>query len=593
MSAQAGTVDIDLAPDDGARLLERIAVLRRRLPLVLGTFATLASLTLLAAFLWPPTFQSTGIVLIEQQEVPEEFVRSAVTSYADQRVKMISQRVMTTANLLEIIRKYDLYSDRQRREPREKLLERMRDDIGLEMISADVVDPVQGRATKATIAFAVSYRSGDAERAAKVANELTTLYLNENVETRKQLAADTAQFLRQEAERVGKDVASLDQRIAAFKTQHADSLPERAQVNLQLMTRAEDDLREVETRLTSLEQQAVYLDAQLAQVRPNVATIGDNGQLVLSPEDRLRLLQTQLASARSLYQPDHPDVLRLEREVKGLQRQVGAQSANEEMVRQLAQAKSQLAQARTRYSPDHPDVRRLERLVASVEQAMQQSEQTAATLRDAERPDNPAYIQLQAQREAVNAERAALARERAQLRERVDGLERHLSSAPSIEREYSALLRDLQGAQVKYQEVRQKQMAAQLAQNLEAEQKGERFTLIEPPLVPEQPASPNRVLILVLGLLLSFAGAIGGALLVESVDGRVGGMTDVAALVGVAPLASVPWIELEEDRTRGRSRRHLALATLGLAAATGLTLVHFFYRPLDVLWLVVLRRVGL
>lgn len=595
MNAQTPTFDGATGEvAEGGNLLERFAALRRRSRQILTTLGTLLALTLLTALLWPPKYESTGIVLIEQQEVPEEFVRSAVTSYADQRVKMISQRVMTTANLLDIIRKYDLYPDRQRREPREKLLKRMRDDIGLEMISADVVDPTQGKATKATIAFAVSYLSRSPEEAAKVANELTTLYLNENIETRRQLAADTAQFLKQEADRVGKEVAELDQRIAAFKSANADALPELSQVNLQLMTRVEEELRGVETRMMALDQQALFLESQLAQVNPTAGAITDNGQRVLSSEDRLKYLKTQLASARSLYQPDHPDVIRLTREVAGLERELGGQNAGNELIRQLQETRKQLAQARARYSAEHPDVRRLERLVDAIEDAMRRSGQTAApVVVSSAKPDNPAYIQLRAQKDAVTTERAALARQRDQLRGRINDLTGRMSAAPGVEREYSALVRDLQGAQLKYQEVRQKQMAAQLAQNLETEQKGERFTLIEPPLVPEQPATPNRALILVLGSLLSIAAALAVAMLMESIDGRVRGSRDLAGLVGVPPLAVIPWVELEEDRKsrRGKWRIWLAGAVAGLL--TLLALIHFLYRPLDVLWSVVLRRLWL
>jgi uncharacterized protein involved in exopolysaccharide biosynthesis len=593
MNAHAQSVDVLPTEPEGGNLLERFAALRRRSPQILTTLGTLLGLTLLTALLWPPKYESTGIVLIEQQEVPEEFVRSAVTSYADQRVKMISQRVMTTANLLDIIRKYDLYPDRQRREPREKLLKRMRDDIGLEMISADVVDPTQGKATKATIAFAVSYLSRSPEEAAKVANELTTLYLNENIETRRQLAADTAQFLKQEADRVGKEVAELDQRIAAFKSANADALPELTQVNLQLMTRVEEELRGVETRMLALDQQALFLDSQLAQVSPTSGAVTETGQRMLSSEDRLKYLKTQLASARSLYEPDHPDVIRLTREVAGLERELGGQNAGNELVRQLQETRKQLGQARARYSAEHPDVRRLERFVDAMEDAMRRAGQTATPTVSTAKPDNPAFIQLRAQKDAVTTERAALARQRDQLRARVSDLTSRMSAAPGVEREYSALARDLQGAQLKYQEVRQKQMAAQLAQNLETEQKGERFTLIEPPLVPEQPATPNRALILVLGSLLSVAAAIAFAMLVESVDGRVRGSRDLAGIVGVPPLAVIPWVELDEERKsrRGRWRIWLAAAAAGLLAL--LALVHFLYRPLDVLWSVVLRRLWL
>jgi uncharacterized protein involved in exopolysaccharide biosynthesis len=59
-------------------------------------FGVVLMLALLLAAFWPATYRSTGTILIEQQEIPEDFVRSAVSSYADQRVQVISQRVMTS-----------------------------------------------------------------------------------------------------------------------------------------------------------------------------------------------------------------------------------------------------------------------------------------------------------------------------------------------------------------------------------------------------------------------------------------------------------------------------------------------------------------
>lgn len=593
MNAQAQAVEPTALPAPGASLAERAAVLRRRVRPMLGAFVVTLAVTLVTAFAWPARYRSAGIVLIEQQEVPEDFVRAAVTSFADQRVRMISQRVMTTANLLEIIDKYDLYPERRRREPREKLLERMRGDIGLEMISADVVDPRQGRPTKATIAFTVSFESQSAAQAAKVANELTTLYLNENLQTRKQQAAETSGFLKAEAERVGAELADIDRRIANFKSEHADALPELSAVNIQLMTRADEELRGIETRVNSLSQQIVYLDAQLAQIDPTSMSYSSDGQRVLGSTDRLKLLRTQLASSAALYGAAHPDVRRLQREIAGLEQQAGENDIGNDLVRQLTEAKAGLAQARERYSASHPDVRRLERLVAAMEDAMRQSTRTAASLQRIENPDNPAYIQIKAQREAAMNERASLRGQQAELRSRIADFEQRLADSPSVEREYSVLLRDLQGAQMKYQEVRQKQMAAQVAENMETEQKGERFTLIEPPLVPEEPASPNRPLVLGLGLVLALGSAIGLPLLLESVDGRVRGRRDLLELVSVPPLAVIPWIRTEEEQIARRRHWRLGLATTAAAGVAGLLLLHLLWRPLDVVWIVLLRRFGL
>src|SRR5215469_10685661 len=132
-----------------------LAIRRRRRQLLLVCSVVLL-LTALAAFFWPPRYSATGIILIEQQELPSELVRSTVSSYASQRVQVISQRVMTTENLMNIIQRYNLYPDMRKRRPREEVVRQMRRDTQLQMISADVIDPRDGRPTKATIAFSIT-----------------------------------------------------------------------------------------------------------------------------------------------------------------------------------------------------------------------------------------------------------------------------------------------------------------------------------------------------------------------------------------------------------------------------------------------------
>ena len=157
------------------RLADQVNAVRRRGWPMSAVFGSILVIALLLALLLPATYRSAGTILIEQQEIPEDFVRSAVSSFADQRVQTISQRVMTSANLLEIIDKHGLYADDRLRTPRERLIERIRDDIKLDMISAEVVDPRRGSVTKATIAFSVAFKSKSPETAARVANDLISL----------------------------------------------------------------------------------------------------------------------------------------------------------------------------------------------------------------------------------------------------------------------------------------------------------------------------------------------------------------------------------------------------------------------------------
>ena len=577
-------------------LKQVLAAAMRRRKWILITAAAGLLVTLSLVLFLPAYYRSASTILIEQQELPAELVRSTVTSYADQRIQVISQRVMTTKNLLDIIRRYDLYETSRDRESREQLIQRMRDDIRLNMISADVIDPRSGMPRSATIAFSVSYTSRSPEKATKVANELTTLYLNENVTERTRLAQDASTFLKDEADRLSDHITEVEGKLAQFKEKSGDSLPELATLNLQMLDRTEQDLRQQEARMMSLDEQRVYLEAQLVQVKPNSALMSDTGERILSPTDRLKMLRSKLASAHALYADDHPDIVRMKREISGLEASegVGTGNAANDVARRLDDARTRLAEAREKYAPEHPDLQRADREVSALEaQLTRENARATEPAPPVQSPDNPAYIQLQTHLSATKNDQKATATQISRLRTQMADYQRKITVAPQTEKEYRELVRDYQNAQSKYQEIRSKQMEAQVSQNLEADRKGERFTLIEPPLPPEEPVSPNRALIWIAGIVLSLGLAIGVAALLEAVDGTVRGRKDILQLLSEAPLALIPGIATDDDVRMARQRWRLAIGTTCVAVLSAIAAMHFLYRPVDVLWFAMLRKFGL
>lgn len=561
------------------------------------TFLAAASVSLLAtvllAVLLPATYRSTATILIEQQEIPQELVRSVITSFADQRVQVISQRVMTTQNLLSLVDRYNLYPDIRRKEPREVLLDKLRSDIGMHMISADVIDPRSGRPTQATIAFSVSYQSRSPDLALKVANDLTSLYLNENLTSRTQLGQQTADFFSEESARQAAHVADLDKTLTAFKEKHSNDLPELVQLNLQTMERTELELHDAQNKLDALDSQRVLLEAQLAQINPTSQVFSDTGQRVMGPEDRLKALKSQLASYKARFAPGHPDIISTEREVEGLESQVKADDDTGDHLRDLEEAKAQLARAREKYSADHPDVIRLQRTV----DGLQSSADAAATTgkrRDeaATHSDNPVYIQVKGQLDALAVDRDRAVKRRDELQSKFDDYERRMAQSPEVEREFHAKSRELETAQIEYKEILSKKTEAKVSENLETERKGERFTMIEPPQMPEKPISPNRILIVALGLLFSLGLGMGAAAAHESFDASVRGPNDIRQLLQVPALASIPIILTTEDRARRKRIIRYSWGGGAVAMVLAALTIHLFVRPLDVVVLSVLRRFG-
>ena len=571
--------------EQNRELQDYLIAIRKRKTGILVIAITVLAISAAIAYLLPPKYQSSATILIEQQEIPQELVMSTVTSYAAERIQSIEARVMSRTNLLAIVDKFGLYPEERKVATTEEIIGRMTDDVGLELLSAEVVDPRTGRPSQATIAFAVSFLGESPDKAQRVANELSTLYLNENLKSRTQRAEDTASFFQQEATRLESLIAELGQKLAVFKQENVQLLPELQQLNLQMLQRKETEIANLETRLNTLEEKRFYLGGQIAQIDPGDPTAP-------GPVQRLKLLEAEYASYRARYSADHPDVQKLRREIDSLRQEVGGTDSSDAIASQILELRAQLMAARERYTAEHPDVLRLEQKVASLDAELASMQSRSERDYYQSRPENPAYITLQAQLQAVESETKSVTQQRQKLLADIQELEANMIKAPQVEREYRALTRDYENAVAQYQETRAKQSRAESAQVLESEQKGERFTLIDPPPLPEEPVSPNRPAILALGFVLSLGSGLGFAFLADAISGAVRGARHVQRMLGAAPLAVIPYEAIMTDEKRKTFQKRSVLVGL-FAIIAALLLLHFFVTPLDVLWYSLLNKFGL
>jgi succinoglycan biosynthesis transport protein ExoP len=567
-------------------------IIRRRSGLGAVVAVVLLMITVLLAVGLPPVYKSRAVILIEAQEMPQDLVRSLVTSFADQRIQVISQRVLTNSNLSQIIERYDLYSEERKHDPLEIILEQMRSDIAVTPISAEVADPKAGRSMQATIAFELTYENKNPNLAQRVANEIASLFLSENLRQRSETSKETLSFLSAEQEKLGGQVADLESKLAVFKKGNVEQLPELNNLNIELLNRAEGDMRALDVQMRSLEEQRLYIESELAQQKPVMGLFATTGERILGPSDRLKMLEAEFSPLAAKYGPNHPDVISKKKEINSLKTQVGVDRSQDEVQLKLKKARTDYLLAKQRYSAEHPDVKRLAREVEALEAKIASSDQSLDAPQSDSTPDNPAFIQLRAKLEGTVSDLRALSSQRAEVAAKTRELERRISTAPEVERQYRALTRDYDNAQLKYREITSKRQEAELASNLESEQKGEKFILIEPPVTPEQPARPNRIAIVLLGVALAIAGAVGSGAIAEATDGRFYGRAGVVRVVGSAPLAVIPLLRSEADLRQRFTRRVVITAGVVLALLGILVFVHYFVRPLDVIGFQILRRVS-
>ncbi len=572
-------------------LQDYLEIFRRRRTLTLLAGGVLLILSLAAAFLWPPTYKSMATILIEEQEIPSELVHSTITSYADQRIETIKQQVMSRTTLWKVVEQYNLYADLRRTNPAEEIVKRFIKDIGVEVISADVVDKRTQHPTKATIAFTVAYQSNSPDLAQKVANELTSLFLGQNLKSRERQAQEATSFLQQEAENLSRHIGEVDEKIAEFKRRASGALPELMPLNLQLMSQSDRELTDIDQQIRTLEERKNYLEGELATIKPHTPIMSVTGERILDSTERLRALRAEYAGASANRSPDHPDILKMKQEIDALDKETGQRPEIEEPSKLLIDARATLASTLKRLSPEHPDVIQIRRTIEALEQELRQLG-SVPLRKPMLRPENPAYINLQAQLNSATSSLDALRATRTAVKRRLQDYAARLERTPEMEPDYLFLTRDRDTSGQKYQDIRSRLLEAKVSEGLEVQRKGERFSLIDPPSLPEKPDKPNRPAIVLLGFILALAGGLGSGAAAESLDHSIRTPEQLARLTQSFPLAVVPFMPNEEDLSRAVKRRRL-LQGAGVGALVAiLALLHLFVISLDVLWFAALRRFG-
>ncbi|OKY74945.1 MAG: hypothetical protein BM485_10940 [Desulfobulbaceae bacterium DB1] len=510
---------------------EFLAVLKRRKVSLVVPFLVVVLVAAGVALTLPPVYKSVSTILIEEQEIPADFAMSTVTSYAEKRLQSIHQRIMSTNRLLEIIKHQNLYADLTAKVSTEEIVEKMREDINLEYISTEIVDRRTGQQATATIAFTLSYEARERpEKVQKVANILAALFLEENLQVRERQALDATSFLEEEQQKIKLRLDEIARDIAAFKEKHINELPEVLPVNLQSRHTAEAAIERLNDQLRTLRERENGLLAGLANIAP---------RMEMEEMKRLAALKADLSSLEARYTDEYPDVVKTRQEIAKLTNSLAGQKAA------------------------NPDAL----------------------------PDNPAYIALSSQLSGIRAEIKSVERQSADLRGKIEKLNKWIEAIPHVEQAYNDLLAERRDMQAKFDDLSRKLMEANVAYGLEKDQKAERFTLIDPARLPEKPYKPNRWALFIAGIVLGVGAGGACAAVSEFLDLSVRRPEVLERETSFPVLAVIPAIVTEDDTRQRTCRRLCWVVSVLVVAAAAVVAFHFLVMDLNVLWAELLRKV--
>jgi len=200
-------------------------------------------------------------------------------------------------------------------------------------------------------------------------------------------------------------------------------------------------------------------------------------------------------------------------------------------VSELERLRADLASLRRRYTDEHPEVRALAGRVAKLER--QPIEAT---------PANPTAAMVASQVAQARQEVANVKARSQVIDRRIADVQARVDRAPRTEQELATLTRDFQKLNENYLALLNKKLDAQMAQKLEERWKGERFRVLDPAYLPEQPFSPNRTLFAGAGLALGLLAGLGLAFGVEFFDRSVKSARQLQAAIPYPVIATITHI---------------------------------------------------
>ncbi len=350
----------------------------------------------------------------------------------------------------------------------------------------------------------VSFDDKDPQRSAQVTNELVTQILQQNIEMRTQVTGQTLDFFKGEVDRLEEELTRQTTRILEFKEEHKDALP--------------DSLEYRRNRQAALQERVLQMERELSGLR----------------DRRDRLIEIFDRTGRL--------------DVRG-------DSLTPEQ-RQLQQLKDQLASALVIYSPENPRVKSLEAQIAALE---------AANIRlglGTETAPNMTIFELELS--DIDGQSKFILEQKRQIEATLEILNASIDATPTNAIALGTLERDQERIRAEYNEAAESLAEARTGDQIEAQSRGQRISVTEQATVPEEPASPNRKLVIAAGIGGGLGLGFAVLILLEILNSTIRRSSELTARFGVVPFGTVPLMQTPGQRSMRRLR--LLAYTVGILA---------------------------
>lgn len=479
------------------------------------TLAVGLILTAMAVIVLPNVYLSSTLVTIEPQEVPAQYVSAGVTNHIQDRLKILSEKVLSRTQLEGIIRRFNLYPERRAKHvATEPLVVAMHSRIDLEVTKED--ERAGGGA------FELSFEYTDPVIAQKVTAELAEGFIAEDRRGRMRQAAATTAFLDDRLADARTKLDAKASEIKNFKDRYQGSLPQDLEVNLQTLSSLQGRLQSANEAQLALDERRVQVGREMADARNVTITSPGGGTASISPEARLTAMEAELTELRARYSDKYPDVVNLQAQIAALK----------ERLKQGGNGKQD-------------DLTQFD----------------AGFRRESD--------QLAIEQQRLVAEIGNVRRDIAVYQQRI-------ADTPAHQQEYDRLNRDFTVLDGEYNSLLNKRLAAQAAQSLEERGEGEHFRVIDRANLPRSAESPDKTAIALGGAVLSVMAAFAVTFGLYLFDTSFKQPDELVRELALPVAVTIPQLDELADRSPWRAAMMRAAVGSGLTLLVGASAIWFY-----------------
>ena len=303
----------------------------------------------------PRQYEATTLILVQPQEIPSAYVAATVSSGIEERLRTLSQEVMSRSNLENIIMEMDLSrEERAQGVSMDLLVASMRKAIEVNTI---------GGSRGQTSSFTIRYRGQDPWKVAEVTNRLASFFIESHLKLRARQASDTTLFLEKQLEELKALLQQQENKVKDYRNQYMGELPEQLTSNISTISGLQLRLESVQASLTEALNGRLMLQSQLSQLESD-----QPGATLTQRAQRLMTLKSQLEEARARYTQEHPSIRMLEVQIKDLESTKDEQGG---MDPQAAEIRAQLAAANIEVETLKSDANRLKERIEYYQQRVE------------------------------------------------------------------------------------------------------------------------------------------------------------------------------------------------------------------------------